>query len=288
MPERVKRNERLAAMGRILTGSPNRIFTLSQFGDLFASAKSTVSEDILILSELFSEWGLGQVSTVSGAAGGVRFRPIPDPARAREELERLSKRLCEPGRLLPGGYLYISDVICDPEAVDFMSAVIARDYYDSGVDFVLTMETKGIPLAMTTAQKLCVPLVIARRDSRVYEGSAVKISYASGAEGDKIETMALSRRAVKEGQRALIVDDFMKAGGTLKGMCDLMDEFNVTVVGVCVAIGTTQPEKKALNGVRALMEVGSLSPDGAHVYPTPWALGEKTENTKQNQLEETK
>ena len=287
MPDKIKRNERLAAMTRILTGSPNRIFTLSHFGDLFSSAKSTVSEDILILSELFAENGLGDISTVPGAAGGVRFRPLPTAEKTRTVLEALSRRLSEPGRLLPGGYLFISDVICDPEAVDFMGMVIARDYYDSGVDFVLTMETKGIPLAMATAQKLCVPLVIARRDSRVYEGSAVKISYASGTDGDRIETMALSRREVKEGQKALIVDDFMKAGGTLKGMNDLMREFNCAVEGVCVAIGTTQPERKALEGVHVLLEVGQRHEDRAEVYPTPWALGEAPDYYS-NLLEETK
>ena len=41
-----------------------------------------------------------------------------------------------------------------------------------------------------TARALGVPLVIARRDSRAYEGSAVKINYVSG--GDRIETMALA------------------------------------------------------------------------------------------------
>ena len=72
------------------------------------------------------------------------------------------------------------------------------------------METKGIPVALMTANALGVPLVIARRSSKVYEGSAVNINYVSGSSGH-IETMSLSRRAVQEGQRALIIDDFIKA-----------------------------------------------------------------------------
>ena len=116
---------------------------------------------------------------------------------------------------------------------------------------VLTMETKGIPIALMTARALGVPLVIARRDSRAYEGSAVKINYVSG--GDRIETMALARRAVRAGQRALIIDDFMKGGGTLQGMVDMMREFQADVVGVGVMIATRLPEQKLVEGARSLL-----------------------------------
>ena len=43
---RLKRNERIAAIVKILSDNPNRTFTLSYFSDLFQSAKSTISEDI--------------------------------------------------------------------------------------------------------------------------------------------------------------------------------------------------------------------------------------------------
>ena len=115
------------------------------------------------------------------------------------------------------------------------------------------METKGIPIALMTARMLDVPLVIARRDSRAYEGSAVKINYIAGGGSERIETMALARRAVKPGQRALIIDDFMKGGGTLQGMVDLMKEFLAEVVGVGVMIATAQPEVKRVAGARALL-----------------------------------
>ena len=125
-------------------------------------------------------------------------------------------------------------------------------YYDKAPDFVLTMETKGIPIALMTARMLNVPLVIARRDSRAYEGSAVKINYIAGG-NDRIETMALARRAVNPGQRALIVDDFMKGGGTLQGMVDMMGEFQAEVVGVCVMISTAIPEEKRVKGANSLL-----------------------------------
>ena len=143
------------------------------------------------------------------------------------------------------------------------------------------METKGIPFALMTARALNVPLVIARRDSKAYEGSAVKINYISGGDSGRIETMALSRRAVKPGQRALIVDDFMRAGGTARGMVDMMREFSVTVVGVCVLAATSEPTKKRIDGVKSLLVIeGTDEATGtAVIRPASW-LAQAAEKAK--------
>ena len=270
--DRIKRNERLTAMARILTASPNRIYTLSHFTEMFGAAKSTISEDLSILADTFSQFDLGRLTTVAGAAGGVLYRPVPSREKTIQTLEMLSERLSQPGRLLPGDFLYTTDVTCDSDASELMGEILACRYYDKNPDFVLTMETKGIPVAMMTARMLNVPLVIARRDSKAYEGSAVKINYISGGAGDRIETMALARRAVTPGQRALIIDDFMKGGGTLRGMHDLMKEFDVEVIGTGVVIETAEPAKKRVDGVSALMVLSQVDREkgSAVVRPSDW------------------
>ena len=63
--ERIKRNERMAALTKWLTDSPNQIFTLSQFCERFGSAKSTMSEDIDILRQVFETFELGRLETVT-------------------------------------------------------------------------------------------------------------------------------------------------------------------------------------------------------------------------------
>ena len=73
-----------------------------------------------------------------------------------------------------------------------------------------------------------------------------------------METMSLPRRAIDNGQRVLIVDDFMRAGGSVKGLCDLMREFNVTVEGVAVLVATKQPERKLVEGYRSLLTLYSV------------------------------
>lgn len=267
--DRIKRNERLAALTKLLTVAPNRIHTLSHFCDMLGAAKSTLSEDIDILRDVFEAFDLGRLDTVTGAAGGVRFRPYMKREAAKEFLADLSRELQTSNRLLPGGFLYLSDILSMPDIVRKMGIIIAGEYYDDAPDFVLTMETKGIPVALMTAQSMDVPLVIARRSSKVYEGSAVNINYVSGS-GGHIETMSLSRRAVKEGQKCLIVDDFLKAGGTAKGMIDLMGEFNVEVVGTAFVMERVQNGRKLIQGEKALMTM-EMNDDGElTVKPADW------------------
>ncbi len=269
--DRVRRNERMAAMTKILSASPNRIFTLSHFCDLFGTAKSTMSEDIDILRTVMQTFGLGELDTVTGAAGGVRYRPSMPKQQALSYIQELCAQLSCEERVLPGGFLYFSDILSMPDVVEKMGIILASQYYNDAPDFVLTMETKGIPVALMTANALGVPLVIARRSSKVYEGSAVNINYVSGSSG-RIETMSLSRRAVKEGQRALIVDDFLKGGGTAKGMVDLMHEFSVTVVGMAFVMATANPQKKRVTGERSLMILDGMADDEnvARVLPATW------------------
>ena len=48
--------------------------------------------------------------------------------------------------------------------------------------------------------------------------------------------MTLARRSIEPGARVFIVDDFMKAGGTIRGMIDLLAEFEAELVGIGVLV----------------------------------------------------
>ncbi len=139
------------------------------------------------------------------------------------------------------------------------------------------METKGIPVALSTARALGVPAVIIRRESRVTEGGpAVSINYLSGSTR-RIQTMSLPRRALSSGARVVLVDDFMRAGGTARGgMMDLMAEFGATVLatgGVLVAL--KEPQTKLVPDFFSLL-VLEETPEKGHelvVRPAAWLEG---------------
>ena len=256
--EHIKRADRICAITAMLLSSPNKVFTFSTFTDMFGAAKSTISEDIDIIAQSVATFGLGEVKTIAGAAGGVRYRAYPSEKRIDTFIRNLCFRLSEPNRVLPGGFLYTSDITSESDTVHMVGELIASLYYEYEPDIVLTMETKGIPIASAAAVSLGVPLIIARRDSKAYEGSSVKISYTTGNDNET-DTMALPRRAVKQGQKVLIVDDFAKGGGTLKGMQEIIAEFDAKVVGTCVFIATANAPLTALN-VSSLLTIKSIDP----------------------------
>jgi len=255
--EKWRRSERMVLITKVLLENPHQLFTLGYFAELFQSAKSSISEDLSIIKNAFLETGQGNMETVSGAAGGVRYLPYNSSAIEKEFLDELARKLSDPRRILPGGYLYMTDIIYNPAIVAKIGTIFAHCFVGKEPDYIVTVETKGIPLALMTAKAFNVPLVIIRDDSKVTEGSAVSINYFSGS-SKKIGTMSLARRALEPDAKVIIIDDFMKAGGTAKGMIDLMKEFKAEVLGMGVLVDTKEPEDKLVENYLGLLELKEL------------------------------
>lgn len=250
--EKIRRVERLVALTKLLVDRPYHLYPLGYFSDLFGSAKSTLSEDIMTVKQSLNQFGLGTLETVAGAAGGVRFIPYRQGHQANAVLEEMAARLAEPDRIIAGGFLYMSDMMYDAHLVSQLGEIFMTRFAHLAPDYIMTVETKGIPLAFATARAFNLPLVIVRRGSRVTEGSAVSINYVSGS-SRRIQTMSLPKRAVQPGARVLLIDDFMKAGGTAKAMIDLANEVGANVVGNGVLVATAEPVNKLVDDYMALL-----------------------------------
>ena len=230
-----KRSERLVDMTHYLMEHPHKLISLTFFASLYQSAKSSISEDLTIVKETFEERGRGLLVTVPGAAGGVKFIPTMTGEDVLQIAEDLMAQLSKVDRLLPGGYLYMTDLLGNPSLMNKVGKVFASAFANAKIDAIMTVATKGIPIAHAIARHLNVPVVIVRRDSKVTEGPTVSINYVSGS-ARRIQTMVLSKRSMEKGQRVLITDDFMKVGGTINGMKSLLEEFNCELAGIAVLV----------------------------------------------------
>lgn len=255
--DKLHRNERIGALIKILSDNPNKIFTFSYFTDMFNAAKSTISEDIVIVKKTMEEFGFGIVETIPGAAGGVKYIPMVSKEQARRFVHDLCTRLTNPDRIIPGGFIYMTDIIYSPETVGTIGEILASQFVELQADYVLTVETKGIPIALITARALNIPLVIVRRDSKLTEGPTVSINYISGST-KRIQTMSLSRRAIRKDTRSIFIDDFMKAGGTANGIIELMKEFGNEVAGIGVLIETREPVHKLVDNYVSLLTLDKV------------------------------
>lgn len=266
--DKFHRNERIGAIIKILSDNPNKVLSFNYFTEMFNAAKSTISEDILIVKNLMEQFSFGMVETIAGAAGGVRYIPVVGIERAREVVKKICTRLTNSERIIPGGFLYMTDVIFSPDIVSDIGKVLASRFINHNADYVLTVETKGIPIALMTARALNIPLVIVRHNAKVTEGPTVSINYVSGST-KRIQTMSLSRRAIKRNTKSIFIDDFMKAGGTAVGIIELMKEFENEVVGIGVLIETKEPERKLVDNYVSLLTLNDVDDEKGIVDIAP-------------------
>ncbi len=265
---KMRRSARIVAVTKILVDKPYKLTSLNYFTERFNAAKSTISEDLAIIKRVFANEKIGKIETLPGAAGGVRFIPNKASEEIKQVINQLCDQLVDSKRVLPGGYIYMTDLIFNPELMDKIGKIFSTKFSDLEAEYIITMETKGIPIALMAARALNLPLVSIRRNSRVTEGSVVSINYVTGS-SKKIQTMSLSRRALPEGSKVIIIDDFMKAGGTAKGMLDLMNEFKAEVLDLGVLVETAVPDDKLVEDYTSLVVLEEVDEEEEKIVVRP-------------------
>lgn len=265
----MKRSNRLIVLTQFFLENPHTHTQLPYFVDLCGTTKSSISEDLDIIHDVFEQQGLGILHRTTGAGGGVRY--IPKNADAYDEsfILELCEKLKDPERILPGGYLYMSDLLGDPKTVREIGRIFASRFAEIELDAIVTVATKGIPLAYAVASFLQVPVVIARRDPKVTEGSSVSINYVSGS-SRRIQTMVLPKRSLKEGSNVCIIDDFMKAGGTITGITNLLAEFDAEVKAIGVfAEADDEDEERKVTNYTSLIKISEVDTKGNQMEIVP-------------------
>ena len=241
----MKKTQRICIITHILTENPNRDFSLGTFAEQFGCAKSSISDDIKLVREAIDAAGLGYLETTSGAKGGVRYVPYISRRAAANALEELRKAFEDPSRMLGSGFVYTSDIMFNPKVIRGAAMVFAKKFASAEADLVVTVETKGIGVALFTAQMLNIPLAVIRHESKVSEGSSININYFSGS-ADRLQQMSISKKGIPQGSRVLIIDDFMRGGGSILGILSMLKEFDAQPVGTGVVIVAGGRENKKI------------------------------------------
>ena len=132
----------------------------------------------------------------------------------------------------------------------------------SNVDKVLTLETSGIVFGLTTAEALNdVPMVFAKKRDSVTVNldecyKAIVHSFTHG--NDALVTV--KKDFISEGERILIVDDFLANGAAALGLIEICRQAKAIPVGFCTVI-----EKSFQPGRRILEELGIKVISGARI-----------------------
>ncbi|NLP27740.1 MAG: pur operon repressor [Clostridia bacterium] len=268
--KKLSRNNRVSAITKILVENPNKVINLNTFTQLLNAAKSTISEDIVMIKKAFSALNMGRVETIAGAAGGVKYVVGVGEDECKSFAQELCQTMSDTNRIIPGNFIYMTDIMYNPQVIRKAGAILASHFIENPVDYVVTVQTKGIPLAFEVAKNLGVQLVIVRRDNKVAEGPTVTINYVSGSSG-RIQNMSLPKRSIHKNSKCVFIDDFMKAGGTALGILDLLKEFESELVGIGILVDTIDTPKKLVRDYISIIDYAGINEDGEAVF-TPSKL----------------
>src|SRR5699024_393734 len=86
----------------------------------------------------------------------------------------------------------------------------------------------------------------------------VSINYVS-ARSQRIQTMVLAKRHLQEGVNVCISDDFMKAGGTIAGMRNILGEFKANFARVGELAEAEGAEEHVIDDYICRVKVSNIS-----------------------------
>jgi adenine phosphoribosyltransferase len=131
----------------------------------------------------------------------------------------------------PGVKIAILNILGDTELVEASAKALAGLLQPKNAAFLVTAETKSIPLAYSLSLKMGIPYVILRKSYKPYMGDALKsetLSITTGAP----QTLYLDEKDRNDisGKNVIIIDDVISTGSTLQGIRLIMQKANATVV----------------------------------------------------------
>ena len=186
-------------------------------------------------------------------------------------MKLLEERIKKDGKVLPGDILKIDSFLnhqIDVELMEEIGKEFHRLFADSDPDKILTIESSGIAIASLTSKYFgYIPIVFAKKTvaanmaKDTYE--AKEHSYTRNIE----YTVQVAREFLHEGEKVLILDDFLANGEAMNSLIDICHQAKAQIVGCgAVVCKTYQPGEQRIRNmgydVEVLARVKSMTDDG--------------------------
>jgi xanthine phosphoribosyltransferase len=154
-------------------------------------------------------------------------------------MKKMQEKILAEGKILPGGVLKVGSFLNQQIDTKFMKEIgleIAELFKDDEVSKILTIESSGIPIAVSAGFAMEVPVVYAKKNrSSNISGDVYCTSVHSFTHGNN-NNVLVGKEFISSDERILIVDDFLAHGSALTGLIDIVEQAGATVVGCVAAI----------------------------------------------------
>jgi len=166
-------------------------------------------------------------------------------------VKELEDRIQRDGQILGNGILKVDSFVnhqVDPLLMDSCGKEFARRFASLGATKVLTAEISGIAPALMTAIHLKLPVVYARKTKPVTMPDQVYLTLAPSHTKGRMVELIVSPEYLAQGEKILIIDDFLASGATILGLVRLAEASGSKVVGIGALI------EKLFEGGRAALK----------------------------------
>jgi xanthine phosphoribosyltransferase len=166
-------------------------------------------------------------------------------------VKELKERILRDGQNLGNGILKVDSFVnhqVDPLLMDACGKEFARRFANVGATKILTAEISGIAPALTTAIHLGLPVVYARKTKPITMPDQVYLTLAPSHTKGRMVELIVSPEYMANGEKILIIDDFLASGATILGLVRLAEASGSRVVGIGALI------EKSFEGGRAALE----------------------------------
>lgn len=169
-------------------------------------------------------------------------------------MKLLEDRIRKDGTIREGNVLKVDNFLnhqMDIELFNEMGKEWKKIFEGVEINKILTIEASGIGIATIVAQYFNCPVVFAKKSQSInLDGSIYNAqirSYTHGREYDVI----VSKKYLNEGDKILIIDDFLANGCAVNGLIEIINASGATLQGVGIAI-----EKGFQDGGKELRDKG--------------------------------
>lgn len=184
-------------------------------------------------------------------------------------MRELQERIMREGKNLGNGILKVDGFInhqVDPILMDACGRELARRFKDIGATKVLTAEISGIAPAVSTAYHLKLPVVYARKHKPITMPDQVFLTLSPSHTKGRMVELIISPEYLSDGERVIIIDDFLATGATILGLVRLAQTAGSTIAGVGTLIEKTfEGGRQALSSlgvpIEALVQITSMEGD---------------------------
>jgi len=122
----------------------------------------------------------------------------------------------------------ITSVFMNPQAVDFVSERMLKEFENTKIDAVISIESRGFVMGAIYAKEKKIPLILARKKGKL-PGETIEESY--DLEYGKA-TLEIHKADISAGKNYLIIDDLIATGGTIEAVAKMVERSGARVAGV--------------------------------------------------------